>query len=400
MNLVHAHSSTCDNLASLVSRERISFYGCVKNGVTIHIYLFFPRVAARRYQSFRDPHIIGNQLRQSHFFTPDPMPRFSEPLKWTSKPINNSGEGISRLLMTLLSGQQQYLDAENQLINVSHTRSSLFIYQLVASEWHITIDHFANLMTALEDDRELLAPLPNDTSGRISLMQARRLLLEYKDMIHDTLQCLQREEGSRIQPEPELLLSPHLKMSRTSTSTMLSEASNNSAPSSTSGKSKLSQVPPRFTPGISVPNATFLESIVGDFLSLDRSIHILIERANKAAAAHMSFLAIQESRRAMEQAEVVRRLTSLAFVFIPLTFTTGIFGMNVQGLQADGVSPWIPVVLAVAVTSVTLGLNWFSGRPRIDLDIFAKIERFQKSLGDAELFGSGSAGSRSNGEKV
>src|SRR5690606_28728296 len=111
--------------------------------------------------------------------------------------------------------------------------ASLYLYQLVASEWHITMDHFANLMTALEDDRELLAPLPSDTSGRISLMQARRLLLEYKDMIYDTLQSLQRVEATRSQAElvSHFSGSPHLKTSRSSTSTILSNVSNSSASS-------------------------------------------------------------------------------------------------------------------------------------------------------------------------
>jgi len=181
---------------------------------------------------------------------------------------------------------------------------------------------------------------------------------------------------------------------------MLSKVSNSSASSLTNQKFKLSQILPQSTPGTSVPNAAFLESITADYLSLDRTIDILIERANKAAAAHMSFLAIEESRRAMEQAEVVRRLTSLAFFFIPLSFTTGIFGMNVQGLQSDGVSPWIPIALAVAVASVTLGFNWLCGRPNTDLDIFAKIERFQRGIEGAGFTESGLAGSRNSEEKA
>lgn len=353
------------------------------------IYLFFPRIASRRYQSFGDPHIIGNQLLQSHFYTPDPMPRFSEPSKWTSKPVNTAGHGLSRLFTTLLSEKDQYLDLENCGL-MQPKGPSLFFYQIVASEWHITMDHFSNLMTALEDDRELLAPKPDDTSCRISLMQVRRLLLEYKDMIHDTLQSLQLEEIARNQPGLALM-NLHIGSSRSGTSTTL-----NSVASSASGKSRISQIPPRRTPTVNLPESTFLESLTSDFLTIDRSIHILIDRANKAAASHMSFLAIEESRRAIEQAEVVRRLTSLAFFFIPLTFTTGIFGMNVKGLQIDGVSPWIPVVLAVLVTSVTLALNWFSGRQNSNRSIFAKIEEFQKSFQGAEPL---ETGTRNNREK-
>lgn len=37
MTMVHANSSTCDNIASLVSRERASFYSCTQNGVRIRV---------------------------------------------------------------------------------------------------------------------------------------------------------------------------------------------------------------------------------------------------------------------------------------------------------------------------------------------------------------------------
>lgn len=43
----------------------------------------------------------------------------------------------------------------------------------------------------------------------------------------------------------------------------------------------------------------------------------------------MSTMSMVESQKAIAQAEVISKLTSLAFFFIPLTFVTGIFGMNI-----------------------------------------------------------------------
>ena len=50
-----------------------------------------------------------------------------------------------------------------------------------------------------------------------------------------------------------------------------------------------------------------------------------------------SLLSIEESTRGIEQSKQVGRLTQLAFVFIPLTFVTGVFGMNIT--QFGGEAP-------------------------------------------------------------
>lgn len=49
-------------------------------------------------------------------------------------------------------------------------------------------------------------------------------------------------------------------------------------------------------------------------------------------------LSLEVSRRAIQQSKEVSLLTKLAFVFIPVTFTKGIFGMNVEpfGGEAKG----------------------------------------------------------------
>ena len=59
-----------------------------------------------------------------------------------------------------------------------------------------------------------------------------------------------------------------------------------------------------------------------------------------------------DSRKAIEQAEAVARLTLLAFLFVPVSFTTSFFGMNFKEL-GDKLSIWVWFVASSFVTAVT-----------------------------------------------
>lgn len=63
---------------------------------------------------------------------------------------------------------------------------------------------------------------------------------------------------------------------------------------------------------------------------------------------------IEESRKAMQQAEVVKRLTALAFVFIPIGTVCSAFGMNVQELNHNLPSIWVFATVAIAVALVSV----------------------------------------------
>ncbi|KLU91870.1 hypothetical protein MAPG_10819 [Magnaporthiopsis poae ATCC 64411] len=66
----------------------------------------------------------------------------------------------------------------------------------------------------------------------------------------------------------------------------------------------------------------------------------------------MSTMSILESERAIEQAEAVTRLTNLAFFFIPPTFVSGVFGMNIVEFdQKLAVGMWVAV--SAGVTALT-----------------------------------------------
>ncbi|KAF2009120.1 hypothetical protein BU24DRAFT_90890 [Aaosphaeria arxii CBS 175.79] len=64
----------------------------------------------------------------------------------------------------------------------------------------------------------------------------------------------------------------------------------------------------------------------------------------------MNKAAIEESRKAIEQSERLKKLTLLATLFIPLTFSASLFGMNIDILGQNGVQFWWFFVLCIPIT--------------------------------------------------
>lgn len=67
----------------------------------------------------------------------------------------------------------------------------------------------------------------------------------------------------------------------------------------------------------------------------------------------------QQTRLSMEQAARTARLTQLAFIYIPLTFVTSVFGMNVKGLSDPLPPVWVCFVTLIVVVVATVAI--FSG---------------------------------------
>jgi Mg2+ and Co2+ transporter CorA len=64
----------------------------------------------------------------------------------------------------------------------------------------------------------------------------------------------------------------------------------------------------------------------------------------------MNKATIEESRKAMEQSGRVKKLTLLATLFIPLSFTASLLGMNIDLLGQNAVRFWWFFVLSVPIT--------------------------------------------------
>jgi Mg2+ and Co2+ transporter CorA len=66
--------------------------------------------------------------------------------------------------------------------------------------------------------------------------------------------------------------------------------------------------------------------------------------------------AADQAKMSMEQAVRTAKLTQLAFVYIPLTFVTGVFGMNVRELSDPVPALWVCAVTLVVIAAATAAI--------------------------------------------
>ena len=78
--------------------------------------------------------------------------------------------------------------------------------------------------------------------------------------------------------------------------------------------------------------------------------------------------ALEASERSMQEQHAIGRLTQLAFIFLPLTFITGIFGMNIKPFN-DGAPMWKFWV----TTCCILLPSWFFGLWTTKDDLLKRI---------------------------
>ncbi|EPS38888.1 hypothetical protein H072_7363 [Dactylellina haptotyla CBS 200.50] len=99
---------------------------------------------------------------------------------------------------------------------------------------------------------------------------------------------------------------------------------------------------------------------------------------------------INEAKQSIIQSESVNKLTRLAFVFVPLTFATSVFGMNIREWQADDKVPRltsfiiVSIVIAVGtiIVAVVSGMISHSIRKR-----WKKSETLRTAFGCSWLLG-------------
>ena len=78
----------------------------------------------------------------------------------------------------------------------------------------------------------------------------------------------------------------------------------------------------------------------------------------------ISSTSVLEAEEMKREAKRTQTLTNLAFIYVPLSFVTGIFGMNVKEINGSQLSIWTFVVTLVVVTGLTgltvLTTRWIS----------------------------------------
>ncbi|KAM5481581.1 hypothetical protein McanCB56680_004117 [Microsporum canis] len=96
------------------------------------------------------------------------------------------------------------------------------------------------------------------------------------------------------------------------------------------------------------------KKLIHDFeYLLSRSL-TLSEQCSRGMQVVMNNTMIKESRDAMNQAEGVVKLTRLAFIFVPLSFTASFFGMNFAQFGQGDLNIWIWFVVSTPIFIISL----------------------------------------------
>lgn len=80
----------------------------------------------------------------------------------------------------------------------------------------------------------------------------------------------------------------------------------------------------------------------------------------------LSSVSTKDAQTSLEQANRGARLTQLAFIYLPLSFLTGIFGMNIRQINGSGPAWWVLlvglVIIAVCTIFIFAVLKWYGDR--------------------------------------
>ena len=123
------------------------------------------------------------------------------------------------------------------------------------------------------------------------------------------------------------------------------------------------QSPPRGLSGET--SYSRLSSLGDDYTHLLQHAIKLSNRCVENTTILMNMAMLEESKKAIIQADGLTRLTLLAFFFLPLSLTTSFFGMNFHEFGTGKLSIWVCFVVAVPFLSFSTVLCfWESVRSR------------------------------------
>jgi len=109
------------------------------------------------------------------------------------------------------------------------------------------------------------------------------------------------------------------------------------------------------------PAPAELDSYLEFYENAVEDARTLLFMSSRRMQQHLTELSIEESQRSIREAISVKRLTQLAFVFIPLTFATSIFGMNLDILTGNGARFWVFMVTTICVLMIVF-VFWQTSR--------------------------------------
>ena len=104
-----------------------------------------------------------------------------------------------------------------------------------------------------------------------------------------------------------------------------------------------------------------LKELYQDFEHFAREVSTLKQQSNQFLEQQVTKLALQDTRIQMQEARDLKRITYLAFVFVPLSLISSFFGMNVKELDSGSTPVWVFAVTAIATLACATFVAWFAG---------------------------------------
>lgn len=92
------------------------------------------------------------------------------------------------------------------------------------------------------------------------------------------------------------------------------------------------------------------KGLLTDYEHLHTRCANLSKTCTQGITLAMNKMTIEESRKAIEQSERVKKLTLLATLFIPLSFSSSLLGMNIDLLGQNAVKFWWFFILCIPIT--------------------------------------------------
>ncbi|KAF2119910.1 hypothetical protein BDV96DRAFT_313376 [Lophiotrema nucula] len=134
------------------------------------------------------------------------------------------------------------------------------------------------------------------------------------------------------------------------------------------------------------PAKTMLDNLVGDFEHFEREIGSLKANCDQFLEQQVSKLALQDARASMREAKDLKRLSYMAFIFVPLSLTSSFFGMNVKELDAGSTPLWVFIVTSVAILLASIFLVAVTGSEKVTAS-FKKLSAghiFKQRIGNEQ----------------
>ncbi|KGO49175.1 Mg2+ transporter protein, CorA-like/Zinc transport protein ZntB [Penicillium expansum] len=103
--------------------------------------------------------------------------------------------------------------------------------------------------------------------------------------------------------------------------------------------------------------------VTQDIYELWKDIDHIIDRLQRTSASLTSNMGLLDSRRSIDEAHSVARLTELAFIFVPMSFAASVFGMEIEPFANPvPISNFFAVAIAVTLFAylmrVTMQSHW------------------------------------------